>query len=89
MCIALLAIWIEDAGPVGPLNQAVRDSIVDLPAPEIVSLDPGLWSSQAGVDALFATCEQNNVHKFMFEGQVVDHEAIELEAPATSLLVAP
>ena len=85
MVITLVAMVVKDSSPVGPLNEAVRSGIVDDLAPCIVRSKWRLGRSQAAVNAVFAAGQQGDAGKFVFEGKVVDNEAVKLEAPSMGI----
>lgn len=81
MHVALLALGVENAGPVWPLQGEVTRGVVDSPAPRQEWLSVSLGSSHAGIDALAAAAKEVDVSQLVFKCEVVDYETVEPEVP--------
>lgn len=46
----------------------------------------GLGRAEPGIEALVATSEERNAGELFLEGEVVDDEAVELEAPGRGVV---
>ncbi|KAH9863149.1 hypothetical protein IAQ61_009426 [Plenodomus lingam] len=75
-----MARRIKYALPIGPDNHAVRGRIIDSATPTIKRCMPGLGGAQPGVKALVTAGQEFQAAEFFFEGELVDYEAVELEA---------
>lgn len=84
MHVSLLALGVEDAGPVWPLQGKVTRSVVDSPAPRQEWLSIGLRSSHSGIDALLAASEEVDVRQLVLKREVVDYKTVKPEVPGAN-----
>lgn len=89
MRIALISLSIEDTRPFGPFYETATGGVVDLLAPDVVWFSLGFGGSHARVDALLTTDEQDDVCELVLEWEVINNEAVELEASEKTGSVAP